>query len=254
MLIDKMTFQRDIGGLFMSEMGFYSWFELSKALHDALLPQMAQRDFLAQDMPEDDPAYLIYKSFGDGPHHRRFLRSSPLGCDTMACRIDQHNNSQTHSKSIGIGLDIGVHIAGVERLELEIGASVNMYRIGKCMADIWHFELNLAQLAHVDEASIVASVVMEKVDTVGNTFWANHRMFDDVLRYFAEWSVEDRYSPKGAYHVSRYLMLIARLKGDRQLFEDVVDEYQPFTTSAPYETHFNYLVQELRKNFDGADT
>lgn len=197
-------------------------------LCEALTPHMEQRGFSFG--VKEDP--VIVKMVGKGPCVPLYVRPSPLGYDFLECRT---------SGSLDVTLEIGVHVAAMEALELEVYAPfVNRSRLGKKLPTVTLGGQNTVKITKPDQAGIdtLMNVIVEK----GEAFWSSHKTLDDIQHHF------ESLPPNHPAHLSRQLMLVAYLKRDRALFDRTVQEYRPLLVAD--EKAFNHLVTELTKKFD----
>jgi hypothetical protein len=226
-------------------------FELTKALHDSLAPYLEALGFHSKDSPSDDPVYQIHfaSTIGDSPHYRRFLRQSPLGYDTFECMFTQYSDKNSGDGFVGVGIDIGVHVSAFEELQLRLGLDMNPLRIGQNLPDVFHIEREIIQLKELAEVNGVVEKIMTIINNDGKIFWSKHTSLNDIQDHFQSWTESLRHSPKGGSHVSRYLLMIAYLKQDRKLFDELVKEYKPYMVMDVYENAFEALVAKLSKAF-----
>jgi len=224
--------------------------ELSTALNKALTPLMLDLGFFAVDRPDDDPIYKVWHTSDDWADGRRFLRAAPLGYDTFHCWFTQFSDLEVGGRAIDIGTEIGIHIEAFEELQLKLSIPLNPSRVGRHFSNIWRIQPELTRFSSLEEVYKIAHSIMKMVNSDGISFWSEHTSYDDVQSHFETWSVDDRHSPKGGAHVSRYLMLTSYLKNDRELFDQIIQEYRPHLGFGIYRDSFEELVQALTKAFE----
>lgn len=227
--------------------------ELSRGMNEAITPYFNEKQFKVIDLPEDDPIHTIWASFGDGTHSRRFTRAVPLGYETFELRFTQYSDSETGQGFIGVGTEFGIHVTSVEQLEIELNIVPNPYRLGKFLPDVWQIEREILQIRGLNEISKANEQITQIVEADGAEFWSKYQTLDDIMNYFNTWSKFERYSPKGSSHVVRYFLIIAYLKRDRTLFNQVIAEYKPYIQMDVYRNAFDRLVETLSKEFKKLD-